>query len=337
MYRWVATLLTLVGSLTLGVNSASGDVVSEVDLKYRDSLDHAVERGLAYLAAQQAPDGTFGQRHRITVAALGVMAFLAKGYTPGLGPYGENINRGVDAVLDTQLESGQVAKDGRMYGHNIATLMLSQVSGMVDPERQKRIDKALGKALKLTLDAQRVSKPAPDRGGWRYEPNSTDSDMSLTGWAFMALRSARNAGCAVPNEAVEQAVQYIIRCNKSHGFGYRPGSGPSLPLTGSGVLCLELSGRHRDKITLEAGKLIQGRPIGQGRFWYCSYYCAQAMFQLGGEEWEEYAPKLYDKVLSRQKPDGSFQPDQDSGPWYATAMAVLSLTPSYRQLPIYQR
>ena len=39
------------------------------------------------------------------------------------------------------------------------------------------------------------------QGGWRYTPNATDSDLSHSGWAFMALRSARNSGAPVPRES----------------------------------------------------------------------------------------------------------------------------------------
>ena len=41
-----------------------------------------------------------------------------------------------------------------------------------------------------------------DRGGWRYihDLDDVDSDLSVTGWQLMFLRSARNAGFEVPNE-----------------------------------------------------------------------------------------------------------------------------------------
>ncbi|MDA0322353.1 MAG: terpene cyclase/mutase family protein [Verrucomicrobia bacterium] len=320
----------------------SADLVSEVDLKHARALDEATQRGLAWLAKAQLDDGSFQSTHKGTSAALAVMAFMAKGHTAGLGPYGDVINRGIDHVLDSQTLSkdhrnGMIAPDGRMYGHNMATLMLSQVSGMVDPERQKRVDDVLSKALKLTLSAQQMQKSAANQGGWHYEPNQTTSDMSHTGWAFMAIRSARNAGCAVPEEAIQAGVEYIRRCNSGGGFGYTPGAGPSLPLSGAGLLCLELTGHHRQEITIKAGDFIlkQGANYG-GHIYYALYYCSQGMFQLGGEHWEKYAPLLYDYTLKRQHPDGSFAPT-GPGPAYSTAMAVLALSPSYRQLPIYQR
>lgn len=336
------TRAALIGVLLLTSSGVSADLVSEVDLKHARALDEATQRGLAWLAKAQLDDGSFQTTHQGTSAALAVMAFMAKGHTPGLGPYGDVISRGIDHVLDSQILSkdhrnGMIAPDGRMYGHNMATLMLSQVSGMVDPERQKRVDDVLSKALKLTLSAQQIRKSAANQGGWHYEPNQTTSDMSHTGWAFMAIRSARNAGCAVPEEAIQAGVEYIKRCNTSGGFGYAPGSGPSLPLTGAGLLCLELTGHHRKEVTIKAGDFIlqQGANYGS-HLYYAMYYCSQGMFQLGGEHWEKYAPILYDFALKRQQPNGSFAAT-GPGPAYSTAMAVLALSPSYRQLPIYQR
>ena len=39
----------------------------------------------------------------------------------------------------------------------------------------------------------------------------SDSDLSVTGWHLMFLRSARNAGFDVPDRAIADAVAYIRR------------------------------------------------------------------------------------------------------------------------------
>ena len=66
-----------------------------------------------------------------------------------------------------------------MYSHAIATLFLTEVSGMVDPERQKKVDAVLPKALKIILTAQAVQKTDPRHAsGWRYQRGSADSDLS---------------------------------------------------------------------------------------------------------------------------------------------------------------
>ena len=331
--------------------------------KYSKPVDEAVDKALAYLARQQHKDGYWpsGMGRSPAVSALAVMAFLAKGYTPGTGPYGENINRGIDFVLSCQKPNGLLAQGqdhGPMYSHGISTLMLSEVSGMVDKSRQEKLDKALPHAIRLILSAQEITKPPPHQGGWRYQPHSRDSDISLTGWSLMSLRSARNNGVQVPKKAIEGAVGFVLRCRTPKpaaqagrrqrppgvGFAYQPGGAPGLARTGTAVLCLELSGQHRSKESLEGGDYILAhlpRTYGESYFYYGLYYCAQGMFQLGGSYWEQFAPHMYEMMLKFQRPDGSWPQGSSgeaaAGTCYSTAMGVLAMSVSYRQLPIYQR
>jgi hypothetical protein len=81
------------------------------------------------------------------------------------------------------------------------------------------------------------------------------------------------------------------------------------------------------------------------RFFYGAYYCSQAMAQLGGRYWEQFFPSLAHAMMSGQAADGSWPPEiYQGGPTeeifgnvYTTALAVLSLTPPYQLLPVYQR
>jgi hypothetical protein len=309
------------------------------DERFRKSFDEAIDRGLASLRQKQQPNGSWENHAGVT--SLGVMAFLAKGYSPGLQPYGDTVNRGIDYILGLPNKNGYINQGGGgMYTHCMAALMLSEVSGMVDPERQERIDKLLPKALELILTAQRVNKGAKMQGGWRYEPTANDSDISLSGWAFMALLAAKNSAAPVPREAIDKGLEFLVRCaNADGGFGYTPGSGSGAARTGVGLLCLELSGKHRSPETLKAGQFLLKRGWVDSHFYYGAYYAAQGMFQLGGEEWEEFAPKLYEAILAKQEADGSWGGggEGNAGPCYRTSMAILALSVSYRQLPIYQR
>jgi len=317
------------------------------DVKYQRAFDEAVDKGLSFLARSQTKDGSIGATNTPAITSLAVMAFLARGYTPGLPPYGDVINRGIDYILTIPDAKGTLMGGaGQMYSHNIATLMLSEVSGMVDPERQARIDVVLPRALRVTLDAQAVNKGESLAGGWRYLPTSSDSDISMAGWALASLRSARNNGAPVPKEAIEKAVKYILRCRtQDNGFAYQPGGDANLARTGIGLLCLELAGRHRDEVTLKAGEYIIKKfkgsdPLnGETCRYYALYYVAGGMFQLGGPEWETFAPTIYNHILKMQSENGSWPAHggRESDVHYCTSMAILSLSVSYRQLPIYQR
>lgn len=332
--------------------AARADEAEEALARYDERIGVAVERGLEYLANQQDPAGFWkapGLGSNTGIASLCVMAFLSAGHVPGQGPYGEAINRGIDYVLASQKDNGLLvdeASHGPMYSHGITTLMLCEVSGMVDAARQERVDQALREALKLILAAQQVPKEQSSHaGGWRYQPNSTDADISCAGWQLMSLRAARNCGAPVPVESIDQAVEFITRCaNRDGGFAYQPGGGSGFARTGTGVLCLELCGRHLDPLALAGGEWMLAHPernFGGNFFFYGIYYASQAMFQLGGRYWVGFAEALYPMMLDRQNADGSWPQgsgnEAGAGQAYSTAMSILALSVSYRQLPIYQR
>ncbi len=321
-----------------------------------DEIDRSVEKGLKYIASKQNPDGSFqgGWGNSAAVPALAGMAFLSKGHLPGTEPYGQTILRALDFVLgcadlsDKAPFKGYMGKagNGRMYAHSIATLFLSEMSGMVDRERQARINAVLPHAVKVILDAQNQQKRDPNHlGGWRYEPNSGDSDLSCSGWALMALRSARLNGAELPEDAIEKAVLYVKRTQRGDtgAFSYQGNGGQNgETLSGAAILSLELCGKHLDPASLKAAEFIRrtykGALSGRGQVFYGLYYTAQGLFQIGGESWKEFEEWMYTVFLKRQQGDGSWNgPGGENSPVYATAMTTLAFTVPYRMLPIYQR
>ena len=341
----IITVFVVAGVLATSLPLSAQSLSNSVFLKHKDETERAVDKGLAFLASNQKDDGTFGSGYGSStgIVALAGMAFLSKGHTPGQGAYSKNIEGCIQFILNSQQPNGVLNKGGSgngvMYAHNISTLFLSECSGMVDPEMQDKLDKVLGNATRLILTAQAVKKSKQHQGGWRYKPDSRDSDLSCSGWALMALRSAKLNGAPVPDAAIKSSIEYVLRNHdkKSGGFGYSGPSG-SISLTGCGLLCLELSGLHGSEATFRAGEFIlksQKNIIGNGHEIYANYYNAQAMFQLGGKYWETYAAWMYPHYISTQTANGSW-PSKIS-PIYGTSMIVLSLSVPYRQLPIYQR
>jgi hypothetical protein len=316
-------------------------------------LDDAIQRALEYLHnSQDKTDGSWragGRTKSTAITGLSVMAFLSAGHVPGEGPYGETVEKGVRWVLKQQQENGiflapTYEANHEMYHHGICTLMLAEVAGMTRGPLADEIKERLPRAVNVILRAQAPS--GPQRGGWRYRAFGHDADMSVTGWQLMALRAAKNVGCDVPGEHIELAVDYIQRSREpySGGYRYQVGGGVTVPCTGTAVLALELCGKeqHRSPDLLKAGAyLIRNPPHwGQPHFCYGIYYCSQAMFQLGGNYWENFRPRLHEVLLRNQNGNGSWVSrgsDGHYGASYATAMGVLALTVEYRFLPIYQR
>lgn len=314
-------------------------------------VDQAIVRALGYLAAHQEPSGcwkseTFGEMTSTT--SLAIMAFLAAGHLPDEGPYSAGMQRGIAWVLDHQSKNGLLVhrtSHGPMYCHGISTLMLAEVVGMVPPDLDKRVRHALQEAVKLILDAQDQEKPDAHAGGWRYQPTSRDSDLSVTGWQLLALRAARNAGCDVPIENIQRAVAYVKRCSlpEHQGFAYQPTGGRTAVRTGNGILALEICGEHHTPEALGGALYLVETPLRDDEpyFYYGAYYCGVGMFQIGGEPWEKTRNHLHDLLLPKQTAAGNWQPvdasENGAGAVYATSLAVLSLAVEYQYLPIYQR
>jgi hypothetical protein len=329
-----------------GLLSAAPPGPSEQD------VDEAIVRALRFLSQQQQATGgwnvdAFGGE-ATSATSLAVMSFLAAGHTPGEGPYGEQVNRGVQFVIDHQEANGLLIHrrgHGPMYDHGISTLMLAEVSGMV-PERQAAATrKSLEQAIRLILVAQTVAKQGTQRGGWRYNPNSSDSDLSVSGWQLLALRAAKDIGCDVPAENIDLAIDYVKRCSPrdGRGFGYQPGNSPTPVLTGTGLLALQVCGEEDCAEVHRAAEYLALRPLRYRDIWYFYgvYYTTIGMYKRGGEDWKNARPLLFQELLSHQSPDGSWLAGNPSEmPWgriYSTAMAVLALTVEYEYLPIYQR
>src|SRR5512134_3926643 len=77
-------------------------------LLIKRSTQDAIDRGLAWLAARQNDDGSFGgsgYSRNVAVVSLAGMAFLSGGHTPGRGEYGLAVNRCVNYILDAADES----------------------------------------------------------------------------------------------------------------------------------------------------------------------------------------------------------------------------------------
>lgn len=303
-------------------------------------LIESTTRGLAWLATKQKADGSYGSgshygKH-VGITGLACMAFVCDGHLPGRGKYGSVVGRGLRFVLDSAGESGLLAAEtshGPMYGHGFATLFLAEVYGA---SREPDLREKLRRAIRLIVRAQN------DRGGWRYQPVKSNADISVTICQVMALRSARNAGIAVPKSTIDRAIQYVRRSqNPDGGFRYMLTPGASgFARSAAGVAALNYAGVYDDQ-AIQRGLAYMERYIpgsNSGRvphYYYGQYYAAQAMFQAGGDRWRKWWPAIRDDLIRRQQPDGSWH--GEAGNEYGTAMALIILQVPKRLLSIFER
>jgi hypothetical protein len=332
-------------------------------------LDHAVDRGVEFIAKSQEFDGSFptSANGQPGVTSLCVMALLSRGHQPGKGPFGAPIERAIDFVLTQQdPKTGAIMApyravgsrtDDLIYSHAISGVMLAEVYGMTSARRHERIRTAVLKALDFTRKDQLRPRNQAEQGGWRYVPQRSygDSDLSVTAWQLMFYRSARNAEFDVPEAWVKAAMGYVHRSfdARQRGFVYSlygRGRFCTRGMVGAGIVSLALGGEHQSETAKIAGGWILEHPFepyngsyGQeDRYHYGAFYCSQAMFQLGGEYWHRFFPRLLQVLADAQRADGSWDiealdADGNFGNSYTTALSVLALTTPYQILPIYQR
>jgi hypothetical protein len=358
---WLQSLAAGMSSALLFAHANAQETPSSLYLA--DDVDRAVQSGIEYLIKSQRADGAITDRgHEVAMTSLAIMAMAAIGTEPNAQhKAGRAMFKAIEFVLDPRhlnVHGYLGDSDGsRMYGHGIITLMLTEILGMgATPEQNEKIHRTLEEAIKLILAAQSVAKSEMLQGGWRYTPDSPDSDLSVSVWQLMALRSAKNDGLDVPSSAIDSALTYLrnsyaspisregIPRDKVSGFSYTPGTHhPSFTMTAAGLLAMQVCGQYESPLVEGSAEwLLQNPPkIHERFFYYGIYYFAQGMHQAGGK-YAEYADKFVpDLLLEAQQSDGGWLAqggeERNIGTVYATSLAILSLSVRYHYLPIYQR
>ena len=363
---------------SLSIISESSNLYAALPPAEWTNVESAVDRGLAFLAGTQEADGRFPSEDSAqpAVTSLAVMAFLSRGHMPDEGKYGSQITRAIDFVLSTQKRRGYFSllpvtppvshgspAQTVTYNHSIAGLMLGEVYGMTDGERSKKIEAAITSALIYHREVQTRQKEKPsDIGGFRYgypEGPNAHSDMSVTGWALMFLRSARNAEFNVPKQYFDEGLDFVERCYEQDAtqhekgvFRYRPresdpAASPQITLanTASSMLTLILGGRHTHEGIASGVAWFRSReyprPWQDGYYYLSTYYSSQATAQVGGDTWNQIFPQIARNLLAEQTQEGNWPipggAERNYGMAYSTSLAILALTPAYQLLPIYQR
>ena len=313
-------------------------------------LDAAVSNALGFLARQQAADGSFENNGpKVATTSLCLLSFLSTGHVPDLGKYGLTVRSAVDWLTTQQAPDGYFgAGEHGMYTHAIATLALAQEYGVeTNAARRIKLHTSLEKAVGVILAAQSTPKSsAVFVGGWRYERNSPDSDLSLSGWNVLALRAARDAGITVPAEARQRALAFVLHCwdDGAKAFAYQPGSGAQPGDTAIAILCLHLldgTDAHPAKLS-GAVKYLQAHPVEENAsyVYYATYYVVQASYQQGQDLYGRLGRSSFERLIRTQEKDGGWpvgKSGQEPGRVYATAMAVQTLAVPFRLLPVYQR
>jgi len=302
---------------------SAGIVAGEVDKMY--------VRGLQFLVRTQTAEGNWPDEPPNTepaVTSLAVISLLAHGDDPNFGPYSTTIRRTLDYVIShSDPATGYVGPT--MYNHGFSTLALAESYGAVD---DPRIGPALQKAVRLIVSAQGENP----LHAWRYSPDARDADTTVSGAQMVALLAARNAGMPVPEQAIQNGLNFFHSCQTPEGgFGYTSAVAPNATRTAIGCVVLALA-KEKNSPAFKAAfdYLKNSRPDAQYPQYFL-YYVSQAYFQGSPEVWQSWNRENIAFLRGTQTGEGNW--DGQLGPTFATAGSLLSLALNYRYLPIYER
>lgn len=342
----------------------------------------AVLRGLKWLAEHQQSDGSWALKDYAkgiagcdcqgdsekevedsptAGTAFGVLPFLGAGVThnrapdqpPELAQYQKVVERGLIFLAQNQIrgKNKDDKKDGylggSMYAHALGTIALCEAYGLSADERL-RVNAQL--AIKYLLNAQHEQG-----GGWRYGPGQA-GDMSVTGWVFLAIRSAQLTGIDVLKPPLVRAGRFVDSCAigpaeaKNSRYGYTPGTPEKLSLSAAGLLTRQYLGWKKDEPDLLAGAqyLMQNLPPESGTTLgsiYYYYYATQVLHHLEGPNFDLWNHRMREHLIRTQQKSGhktgSWNPEgtdfgSRGGRMYSTSMALLTLQVYYRHLPMYR-
>lgn len=331
-----------------------GPAQPPVEAALRWLADHQTESGFwdcdEFMAADKDPDqpkcdGQGNPCCDVGVTGLALLALLGNGNTMTSGPYADTVRKGATWLRTVQVSSGLFGDEvgsPTMYNHAIATMALGEVAFYGPPQSELRA--ALEKAVTVLHRARN-----PERA-WRYAlvPNK-DNDTSVTGWAVMALLTAREAGVQINEDALEGAMSWFQnltdpvtgRTGYILGEGAGPGSPParqqedlerfpaekSESLTALALLCeLLMSGGKEQgplaRVLERQAACVAARPpawsVKEGSVdLYYWYYGSSAMHQWGEDGWNSWRQKLEQALVTSQRHDGNFAGSWDPqvDPW----------------------
>jgi hypothetical protein len=278
------------------------------------------------------------------------MALMASGDDPDFGHYAENIRKALrNLIISQDANTGHITGGGHgsMYHHGLALLALSEAYGVVNerllwegsniPAKKRR---SIGQSLELAVRCALTAQKNNPFKAWRYSPESTDADTTVSGTVLMGLLGARNAGIEVPNEAVENALEYFrINTMADGNVSYQPtrNNGNGITRTAIATLVYSVAKRKNSDEYKAAAASIKRRmdvDVTDHPFYY-RYYMAQALFQSDLEAWKIWNQNIIHQLQQTQAEDGSFA--SSHGPAYGAGMSVLALALNYRLLPVYER
>jgi hypothetical protein len=345
--------------------------------------EKSVSAALNWIARHQNADGswsldTYGKHCKdptcsspgkvkspAAATALALLPFLAAGQTHiSPGPYKATIYNGLAWLMRKQKDTGDLSAGGEqsMYTHGLASITLCEAFGLTN-------DRVVGACAQHAIEF--IEFHQNSTGGWRYTPEAENSDTSVVGWQFMALKSGLMAGLSVNHGVMKRAQLWLKTVSSGNAkglFGYStdrspeevkknpkaPATVPASPtMTAVGLLCNQYMGVGREDPMMKEGVqyLMHSLPDHKARNIYYWYYATQTIHNVVGAEWDTWNRKMRRVLVESQIhehccAEGSWDPihptkespllGEQGGRLAITSLSALTLEVYYRYLPLYK-
>jgi len=282
--------------------------------------------------------------NRESATAMALLAFQGAGHTTVRGEFQMEVRRGTRFLLKRLQDDGNVYR-GDLHNHALytqaqTTMALSELFAMTENDGLRAPTQ---RAVDFCVRAQ------SSQGGWRYRPGR-DSDVSVTGWFVVALRSAQMAGLDVPSQVFIDAARFLDSCATRQAmdrYGYKPSEAAKPSMTAEALLCRQYLGWPQDDDRLLSGvRYLLDHPIEwrQENVYYW-YYATQVLHHMQGDYWKRWNAVMRVETPRRQvetgREQGSWDPHNDrwgmyAGRLFTTCFHIYMLEVYYRHLPIYE-
>ncbi|MEI8037932.1 MAG: prenyltransferase/squalene oxidase repeat-containing protein [Verrucomicrobiota bacterium] len=284
------------------------------------ACEEAVVKGLRWLKANQAADGSWGSQ-KAAMTGLALLAYFGHCETPASEEFGDTVQRGIVYLVNLGMKNnGKMASNFTVvswsYEHGIATYALAEAYTFCKELKHEvpNLREVTEKAGQFIIDNQN------DNGGWAYayvKKKTGHTDVSVVGWQIQSLKACSHTGITYRGmlPCIAKGLKYLGTCqNASGGFGYSGpnpgGTGEYFTLTGVGMLCNQMWGRGGAEVHKAAKYVLANSKLEYNtRFCdlYGHYYESQAMMQRGGDQWKQYNNMFRDQLLNNQDTDGSWK------------------------------
>ncbi len=311
-------------------------------------------------------DGTGIPQFDVGCTGLSLLAFLGADNTDKTGKYAKTVKAGLRYLVEVQQADGNFgnAQFGQYtYDHIIATLAMVEAYALT---KNHLFETPAKNALNFMYRLRNKG------AAWRYaathpEMAAHPNDVSVTGWAILAMTLAHEYGLPFEPAALEDALLFVeemtdptsgITGYYARGGGAARGFGKDVQwpladtqsMTSVAVLCRIFADpkleRPGNKEMIELGiKAISALPpvwndnLPGRRDFYFWYYGTYAMYQYGKQPWKEWEKTLLPAIADHQHKEGELQGSWDPqvDPWgseggrvYSTAILCLTLEVFYR-------